>query len=186
MSANLKAAKGLVDRMGDKLSRMIRRGVVKITSASYFMQVQGFDGERFDDAELWQQFGLASRPPAGGECLVVKVDAEGEQPIVVSTQDRGERPSGLADGDSILYAKKSGADQASVKCTATAEVQLDGLEFGAFGVTPTTRPAVAAVSTSTFVGGDTVAIATLLTNIEDLRDKINEIRTALVSLGWLS
>lgn len=129
MTEALRAAEDMIGRAMDVAARIIRRGIVRITDDSYFQQIEGFSNppdppETFNGVELWQHFGLASRPPAGSEALLVKVDGDAEQPIAIVTQNRGERPSGLADGDTVLYGKSSGSNQASVKTRADLDVDL--------------------------------------------------------------
>ena len=130
MSVALEAAEELLASAVEMLARMVRRAVVNSTSATYFMQLTGFriagaQPETFEAVELWQHFGHTSRPPAGCEAALVKPDADAEQALCVATADRANRPTDLADGDSVLYGKKSGSDQARVN--ARADLDIDAV-----------------------------------------------------------
>lgn len=115
-----------LERVEARMRSVVRRGILTLAaSASYFAQVEAFDGEVFDELELWQQFGLASRPPAGGEAALAKVEGRGEGAVIVATTDRAHRPSGLSEGDAALYAQQaSGGGQAQVHVKADGDIDL--------------------------------------------------------------
>lgn len=112
-----------VDRTAGKLRQMFRRGILTLAGADGFVQVKGWGDEQFDQVELWQQFGLTSRPPAGGEVLLVLVGGRGEGAIAAATTDRAHRPADLAEGEAVLYAK-SDSGQAQVRCKPDGNVDL--------------------------------------------------------------
>lgn len=120
---------GAVERLGG----MIRRGTISSASTSFFLKVQGFANEFFENVELWQQFGFASVPPDGGEVAIVKPANDGDNAIAIATSDRGHRPSDLAQGESAMYSQSS--DQATVKVRSSGAVQIDpgGSEFCEIG-----------------------------------------------------
>lgn len=128
MSEALQAAEAMIGRAMDVAARIIRRGIVKLTSDDYFQQIEGFANpddvpETFNGVELWQHFGFTSRPPAESEALIAKVDGDAEQPICFATQNRSERPA-ISSGDSAIYSEKTGSDQAIVKPRADLDVDV--------------------------------------------------------------
>ncbi len=60
-------------------------------------------GEDRDNLVLMQDFGLASLPPAGGECVAVFPGGDRSLGLVVASDDRTRRPRDLAEGDCALY-----------------------------------------------------------------------------------
>jgi len=120
----------LVKRECGKVASMIRRGILRLATAEGMVQVEGYNNERFDLVELWQQFGLETRPPAGSEVLVVLIDASGDHPIAFATRSRDHRPDNLASGDAALYAAKDGGDQARIHVKAAGDVDLQAPASG--------------------------------------------------------
>lgn len=107
-----------------KLFRMVRRGVITAASGDYFIQAEQLTDELISDVELWQQFGLASRPPAGSEVLTVHPYGSAEGAVAVAVNSRDHRPT-LAQGDAALYAELTGgSDQALVKCRQDGQTQV--------------------------------------------------------------
>ncbi len=123
MSGIAKVAKDLARNAAAAATRIVRRGIIKGVSAAGFAQVAGGTDENFDNAELWQQFGLASRPSPGGEAVVLLVDGNPDQPIVVATTNRTHRPA-LSVGEVSLHGELSGAEQTAVKLKADGDVDL--------------------------------------------------------------
>lgn len=104
---------------------LIRRGIIQTVSAAYYAQVEAFEGELYDNVALWQQFGMTSRPPAGGEAAIAKVEGSGEAAVIVATNDDTHRPATLSVGDAMLYAQQaSGGGQAQVHAKADGDVDL--------------------------------------------------------------
>jgi phage gp45-like len=116
--------KRMIAETAQRTARIIRRGIMRTGATSAFVQVAAADGEQFDGVENWQQFGFASRPPAGTEALVLLVDGNPDQAVCTATQSRGDRPAGMAVGDACLFSAVSGSDQAAVKCLATGDVDV--------------------------------------------------------------
>lgn len=113
-----------IQRVKQQLGSIVRRGLIEIaTTAEYFVQVSGYEGERNTDIELWQHYGFCSRPPAGTEALYLNPGGRGEGAIVAATSNRTHRPS-IGEGDSVLYAAVSGDSQARVDCLAAGDIDL--------------------------------------------------------------
>lgn len=127
----LDEARKITDRAMGRVARMIRRGIVKAATAGLQLQVEGYDGERFDGVELFAPVGFSSRPAAASEILIVLVDGNPEQPIAIAGSNRTSRPSDLAVGDSEIYATAVGA-RPSVRTRADGDVDLDSPSGGAF------------------------------------------------------
>jgi phage baseplate assembly protein V len=96
-------------------SNMLRRGEISLTSAAGFVQVQGYDGESFDDVPLWQQYGFTSRPPADSEVLTIHLGGASQEATVIASNNDDHRPSDLADEEVITYGKSITAGQAQVR-----------------------------------------------------------------------
>ncbi|MCA9667384.1 MAG: phage baseplate assembly protein [Myxococcales bacterium] len=186
----------MIDSARDELSQLIRRGLVSLGQSDNQVTLEGYDGEAFPDAEMWQQFGLVSMPPAGAEALFCVIDADGIHPICFATNVRDERPTGLTSGDAMLYAKKSGSDRASVHCKADASVAIGGTKLGTYGATPVAQQSVNTLTDSTTgtpgstigpaVGAGNCDATAVNNNFATVNAKLNEIRTVLVNLGLLS
>lgn len=113
-----------VERGLQRAGNHVRRGILSVAFGSdFFGQVRGHDGETWQDVELWQQFGLASRPPAGGEVALVELDGGSEQAVAVATQDRAHRPTTAA-GEVVLHSEDDG-DQATVRMKPDGTVEVD-------------------------------------------------------------
>ena len=86
--------------------RMAFRGVVtlvKSASAVQLMQVDGVSGEQLQDAELFQQFGFTSNPPAGTMAIVLPIGGRTAHGIIVATEHGMLRLKGLASGEMAIY-----------------------------------------------------------------------------------
>jgi len=108
-----------------KASLSLRRGILKRVNDSFFSQVEGYQGEQFDDVEVWQQFGFASRPPAGGEVLIVKIGNAGEGAIAIATTDRAHRPSDLGAGDVCIYSTSGAGPKIYLRASGDIELNCE-------------------------------------------------------------
>lgn len=66
-------------------------------------QTEFFDGEVHDDGEIWQNYGFTSIPPKGSEGLAIFMRGERENPILVATENKDKRKTGLKEGDAAVY-----------------------------------------------------------------------------------
>lgn len=86
--------------------RLAFRGVVSLVKAAgavQMMQVEGMSGERLQDAELFQQFGFTSNPPAGTMAIVLPIGGKTAHGIVIATENGNLRLKGLASGEMAIY-----------------------------------------------------------------------------------
>lgn len=154
MSELLKAVRREVARVAGSMRGAMRRGTLGTgASSSYTAQVQGIDGETWELVELWQQFGLASRPPTGGEVALAEVDGAGEGAVMVATQDRAHRPTADA-SEVVLYGAKAGGTQPTVRLKSTGQ-----LKASAGGATPGSIDLTAAGGVTIATAGGTITIA---------------------------
>lgn len=135
----------IIDRKLDKLKsslvNLIRRGELALVSASFFGQLSAGDGEQYDDIELWQQYGFASRPPADSEALVANLGGIGDNAIAFSSQNRDHRPTDLDADEVVTYGPLVAAGQAQVRHGTDGTLDL-----------------VCATGKTVNVGGDTDAL----------------------------
>lgn len=59
-----------------------------------------------DDIERYQEYGFTSVPFSGCEAVIVYVGGNMAHGIIVATDDRTKRPTGLTEGDTALYTDK--------------------------------------------------------------------------------
>jgi phage gp45-like len=72
----------------------------------------GREGEEFEDREMFQHYGFASRPPQGTQCLLLRAG----QNVFMVASDGGEYKAKLEDGevalsdkyDNVIHLKKGG------------------------------------------------------------------------------
>lgn len=120
------AVRSEIDRAVTRLaSSLVRRGLIGTApNSTYFFQVTGDDSsETFENVELQQHYGFASRPPAGGECIVVCPGGEGAGGVSIAEQDRAHRPTLSAAGDVVLYGTK-GTGQPSVLLATGGQITI--------------------------------------------------------------
>jgi len=65
-------------------------------------QVEALEGETLDNAERLENYGLAGRPPAGSEGVMLAVGGSRDHPVLVGLEHREHRPE-LAEGEVKLY-----------------------------------------------------------------------------------
>lgn len=113
-----------IDKAVSKLHNIARRGLLTLVGGDYFCQCDAIDGERFDDVELWQQYGSTSRPPVGSEYMLIKVGGRGEGAIIIATQNREHRPADLEPEEYVSHGKKLATGQAQVRHKPDGSVEV--------------------------------------------------------------
>lgn len=64
--------------------------------------------EAREDVERFQEYGFTSVPEADAEAVVLYVGGNRAHPLVVATEDRRYRPTGLATGEVAIYTSTDG------------------------------------------------------------------------------
>jgi phage gp45-like len=88
---------------------MIRGIITAVTGAAGKLarfSATGRVGETIENREIMQQYGVASRPPAGAECMILK---EGNHFVMIASDDRRYRLA-LQEGEVALYTEQKGID----------------------------------------------------------------------------
>lgn len=86
--------------------RLAFRGVVTLVKSSgavQLVQLDGMSGEQLQDAELFQQFGCISNPPAGTMAIVLPIGGKTAHGIVIATEHGEYRLKNLASGEMAIY-----------------------------------------------------------------------------------
>ena len=65
-------------------------------------QVEGLEGETLDNVERLENYGLAGRPPAGSEGVLMAVGGSRDHPVMAGLEHREHRPE-IAEGEVKLY-----------------------------------------------------------------------------------
>lgn len=100
----------VIDRLMAPLRRrvalMVGRAVLRVIDDERRLQeaqISLLAGELVGKAERVQEWGFSSRPHAGAEAVAVMVGGLRAHPIIVATDDRRHRPTGLKPGESTHY-----------------------------------------------------------------------------------
>ncbi len=90
----------------NKVQLMIGRAIIaaakddgKINS----LQIKALAGESFDQIRRFQDFGFTSMPPVGTEAVILAMGGNRENLVVVATDHRASRTTGLLPGESAIY-----------------------------------------------------------------------------------
>lgn len=121
--ATLRAVGRLLSPITRRISVMIQRAVIHTLEQNkgrVFVQLKGADGTPFD-AELLQQFGLATHPLAGAETTVLALDGDGTHSIAIVAGDHRYRVE-VGEGEACLY----NHDGAKVHLKKGKIVDIDG------------------------------------------------------------
>lgn len=89
-----------------RVALMVSRAVVRLVDDSLKMQevqIGLLAGEVASDVERFQEYGFTSVPLEGAEAVALAVGGSRAHLVVVATDDRRHRLSGLQDGEVALY-----------------------------------------------------------------------------------
>lgn len=92
--------------MNYRIANMITRGIVTAKNAAQklrTLQCELFGGETRSRVEDFEPYGFTAEPHVGAEVLVVSLAGDREHSIAICHPDRQYRPTGLADGEVVLY-----------------------------------------------------------------------------------
>ena len=96
----------LIRPLESRVKLMIGRAVLHVLDDDrklQAVQVQAFAGEVLDNVERFQQYGFSGSPHPGAECVLLSLGGMRQHPIVVAIDDRRFRPSGLSEGEVVIY-----------------------------------------------------------------------------------
>jgi len=173
----------MIDLAKQQAGNIVRKGIIKLASSSAFLQVRGFGDESFEAIELWQHYGLVSRPPAGTQAVLVSPNGADESAIAVATDNRTARPTDLSAGEVKLYGPKSGADQTSVHCKAV-DLDLNQAAAGTVNVGGDDEFLLMGEKVKTDLTTFATSVSTATTTVQ-IATAAGILLTA-ISSGWLS
>jgi phage baseplate assembly protein V len=102
---------------------MVARAVVRsVNDARKLQEVElaVMGSERLAKAEHFQAYGLTSRAHAGAEAVVVFAQGNRDHPLVVAVDNRAHRPTGLAEGEVMVYA--AGGQRVHLKADGSIKI----------------------------------------------------------------
>lgn len=85
------------------------------------MVLEGFKYDRRSNVDRYQEFGFSSNPPAGSEVIMLSLGGSRSHNIGIASENRDVRPTGLEEGESILY--NAFGDYVKIKADGTIEVK---------------------------------------------------------------
>lgn len=97
---------GLADRLKRGILAMIGRGRITTsndTGSAQLLQLRLSALEVRDQTPRIAEFGFSSRPPVGSDAVLVFVGGDRTNGIVVATGHKPSRPTGLQEGETIVY-----------------------------------------------------------------------------------
>lgn len=106
---------------------VIRR--VNTAAAASLVQADALAGERLQEAELFQHYGLTSVPPDGTMAVVLPIGGKTAHGIVVATEHGAYRIKGLKSGEVAIYTDEG--DSIVLKRGRLIEVTTDTLKIAA-------------------------------------------------------
>jgi len=87
------------------------------------------------DVKRMGEFGFSSSPPVGSDAVIVSLGGDRSSPVVIATNHKSSRHTGLQAGETVLYEQNG----AYVKLTATGvEVEANGQPVTVSGATTVT------------------------------------------------
>jgi phage baseplate assembly protein V len=90
----------------NKIMLLIGRCILKAvnnTGTTQTLQVTAMKDETISDIERLQEYGFDSYPKANAEALVIFPNGNRDQGVVIKVHDRDNRPTGLNEGDVVMY-----------------------------------------------------------------------------------
>jgi phage baseplate assembly protein V len=103
---NIKDLRKVMAPLSRRIRMLAGRGSVAMsddTGRIQKLQLTVLNGERISEVARVQQFGHSSRPPKGSTCVVLCMSGSRTYPLVIAVDDPASRPTGLDEGESILY-----------------------------------------------------------------------------------
>lgn len=143
--------------MNYRIANLVTRGIITAKNAAAKLrtiQCELFGGDVREAVEDFEGYGFTAEPHVGAEVLVVSLAGDREHSIAFSHPDRRYRPTGLKDGEVVVY-----DDLGRQVCLKRSGIVIDGkadpitVQTGK-SVTVTAGDAVAISGKTTSVTGD--------------------------------
>lgn len=96
-----RALSGVRQALRGKLARLTDKQVM-------LAQVEGVAGELFQDAEVFQQAGLRSKPLAGAQVIVVPLHGSSAHGVVIACANGKLHVANMQDGETAIFNEKEG------------------------------------------------------------------------------
>lgn len=159
--ASLDLLRRLVEPVLNRVKVLAQRSVVDSSddsSKAMTLSLRVLSGDSLRDVESLGHYGLTSRPPSGGEAVVLCLGGMRDHPIAIAHEDRRDRPTALLlEGEAMLYSKGG----ARIHVKADGSVVIDA-------------PAGVTVNGDLSVDGDVVATG----DVEDAGGTVQDFRDA--------
>jgi phage baseplate assembly protein V len=117
--------------LDNAIRNMISRGVLETSTDQRGVQVLGLsllDGERKDNLEKFGQYGFSSVPMDEAEAIVIFPGGDRSSGIVIATEQRDSRMTGLLSGETAIYTNAGNSIiihmDGSIEITAIEQVQV--------------------------------------------------------------
>jgi len=97
---------GVIDRLKRRFQAMVGRGRVTTSNDSgpvQVVQIRLGQLELRDGTPRMAEFGFTSRPPVDSDAVLVFLGGDRTNGVVVATGHQASRPTGLAEGESMVY-----------------------------------------------------------------------------------
>lgn len=92
--------------MNYRIANLVTRGIITAKNAAAKLrtiQCELFGGDVREAVEDFEPYGYTAEPHVGAEVLVVSLAGDREHSIAFSHPDRRYRPTGLTDGEVVVY-----------------------------------------------------------------------------------
>lgn len=124
------------------------------------VQVDGLAGERFNDAELFQQPGLRSVPLAGMQAIVIPLGGRSANGVVVAMSNGQAFVADLQPGEVAIFNEVDGeACSVVLRNGRIVDIQCDTLNITASTAVNVTTPTVTLATTTTTINATTAHVA---------------------------
>lgn len=146
----------------------LRGRLQRATAAKQVILVQseGLAGERFNDAELFQQPGLRSVPLAGMQTIVIPLGGRSANGVVVAMSNGALYITDLQPGEVALFNEADGvANSIILRNGKVIDITCETLNITASAAVNITAPAVTISTTTTSIEATTANIDATTTNI---------------------
>lgn len=131
------------------------------------VQAEGLAGERFNDAELFQQPGLRSVPLAGMQTIVIPLGGRSANGVVVAMSNGALYITNLQPGEVALFNETDGvANSIILRNGGIIDINCATLNIVASDAVNIHAPTVTLDTTTTTIGATTATIAATTTNID--------------------